>query len=247
MKQITAKQYARLHHFLPVQRGNVRIPNIIFINAILCILKNGCKWRARPKRFGNWFTIYAWFRRWSRSGVLERRFGSSSVQMHPDGIGARKKSGPQSIGKPRGGWNTKIHMVSASDRQAMIFRLSGGPTTRPKAASCWKARTSQSRPRLRGRQDPRPRGDSGDDADHAAEGEPERQMGLRRRVRQAAKRGRTAVPATQGLPAHLHAIRQARRDVHEVPELRVWTPLRHGIFPCPISSVGSSAFVCPAC
>ena len=24
-------------------------------------------------------------------------------------------------------------------------------------------------------------------------------------------------------------------------------PLRHGIFPCPISSVGSSAFVCPAC
>ena len=40
--------------------------------------------------------------------------------------GVPKKNGPQSIGKSRGGWNTKIRMVSASDRQAMIFRLSGG-------------------------------------------------------------------------------------------------------------------------
>ena len=43
-----------------------------------------------------------------------------------DGTGARKTNGPQSIGKSRGGWYAKIHMVSASGRQAMIFRLSGG-------------------------------------------------------------------------------------------------------------------------
>ena len=49
---------------------------------------------------------------------------SASVKVYPDGIGARKKNGSESIGKSRGGWNTKIHMVSASDRQAMIFRLS---------------------------------------------------------------------------------------------------------------------------
>ena len=84
------------------------------------------------------------FRRWSRSGVLERLFAalreqeavgedadcfgldSASVKVHPDGTGARKTNGPQSIGKSRGGWYAKIHMVSASGRQAMIFRLSGG-------------------------------------------------------------------------------------------------------------------------
>ena len=49
---------------------------------------------------------------------------SASVKVYPDGIGARKKNGSESIGNSRGGWNTKIHMVSASDRQAMIFRLS---------------------------------------------------------------------------------------------------------------------------
>ena len=144
MKQTAAKQYAKIHPHLPVQRGNVRIPNIVFINAVLYVLENGSKWRALPERFGKWQTVYARFHRWSRSGVLERLFAalreqeavgedaecfgldSISVKVHPDGTGARKTNGPQSIGKSRGGWYAKIHMVSASGRQAMIFRLSGG-------------------------------------------------------------------------------------------------------------------------
>jgi hypothetical protein len=34
--------------------------------------------------------------------------------------------GPQSIGVSRGGRNTKIHLVAASDRIAIAFHLSGG-------------------------------------------------------------------------------------------------------------------------
>ena len=133
MKQIAAKQYAKIRPFLPVQRGNVRIPNIAIINAVLYVLENGCKWRALPERFGKWYTVYARFRRWSRSGVLERLFAalqelrapggdaefcldSASAEVHPDGTGARKTNGPQSIGKSRGGWYVKINMVSASGR-----------------------------------------------------------------------------------------------------------------------------------
>jgi len=40
--------------------------------------------------------------------------------------GSVKKRGKQSIGKTRGGWNTKIHMVAASDREAIAFTLSPG-------------------------------------------------------------------------------------------------------------------------
>ena len=109
MKEITEEQYAKIHPYLPVQRGNVRIPNIIFINALLFIAENGCKWRALPEHFGNWFTIHARMHRWAKTGVLDRLFAvlrdlhlvdggvevlgldSTSVKVHPDGTGAQKK------------------------------------------------------------------------------------------------------------------------------------------------------------
>ena len=117
MKQITANQYAKIHPYLPVQRGNVRISNIVFINALPYVLENGCKWRVLPERFGNWSAVYAR----SRSGVLERLFAalreqevvsedagcfsldSTSAEVHPDGTGARKTNGLQNIRKLRGG------------------------------------------------------------------------------------------------------------------------------------------------
>ena len=37
-----------------------------------------------------------------------------------------KKNGPQAIGKSRGGWNTKIHLVAANARTAITFALSPG-------------------------------------------------------------------------------------------------------------------------
>jgi transposase len=37
-----------------------------------------------------------------------------------------KKNGPQAIGKSRGGWNTKIHLVAADARTAITFALSPG-------------------------------------------------------------------------------------------------------------------------
>ena len=50
---------------------------------------------------------------------------STTVKVHPVGAGALK-SGPQSIGKSRGGWTTKIRMVAADGRTAMTFSLSLG-------------------------------------------------------------------------------------------------------------------------
>ena len=41
-------------------------------------------------------------------------------------VPALKKNGPQAIGKFRGGWTTKIHLVAASDRGAITFRRSPG-------------------------------------------------------------------------------------------------------------------------
>ena len=142
--ELTESQFERIAPLLPKQRGNVSLSNLQVLNAILHVAEHGCKWRGLPARFGNWHTIYTRMNRWSKKGVLDRVFeqlqrdrmvrvkveafglDSTSVKVHPDGTGARKKNGPQAIGKSRGGWNTKIHMVAADARTAVAFSLSPG-------------------------------------------------------------------------------------------------------------------------
>ena len=108
--EISRGQYERIKESLPRQRGNVRLDNLVLLNALLFVLENGCKWRALPKEFGRWHTVYMRLSRWSRAGVIERVFArlqqeqilaikieavgldSTSIKVHPDGTGARKKT-----------------------------------------------------------------------------------------------------------------------------------------------------------
>jgi transposase len=110
--EITEEQYLRIKDSLPVQRGNVSLSNLQFLNAVLYVAEHGCKWRGLPKRFGNWHTIYTRMNRWSKSGAMDRVFeklqleqivririeafslDSTSVKVHPDGTGALKKTDP---------------------------------------------------------------------------------------------------------------------------------------------------------
>jgi transposase len=85
----------------------VKIENLTFLNALIYIGENGCKWRALPEKFGPWHSIYMRFNRWAKNGVLERIVGafqaerllnlrvfsldSTSIKVHPDAQGALKK------------------------------------------------------------------------------------------------------------------------------------------------------------
>jgi transposase len=107
--ELTLEQYNKIKHVLPVQRGNVGIDNLTFLNALLYITENGCKWRAMLDRFGKWNTVYKRVNRWAKGGVIERIFetmqrerilaievdfialDSTSAKVHPDGTGAVKK------------------------------------------------------------------------------------------------------------------------------------------------------------
>ena len=126
---ITKEQYARIEKYFPVQRGNVKIDNYTFINAILYIAENGCKWRALPEKYGKWNSIYQRFKRWCENGVIQRIFNalqqekiiaikvqvlaldSTSCKLHPDAHGALK--------------NTDNN-VSGNQRVIVEMHLSGG-------------------------------------------------------------------------------------------------------------------------
>ncbi|QKD86345.1 IS5 family transposase [Xanthomonas axonopodis pv. vasculorum] len=142
--EITPAQCFLIEHCLPAQRGNVSMTNLQVVNAILYVAEHGCKWRGLPKHFGNWHTVYTRMNRWAKAGVLDRMFAqlqksqivrikieavsldSTSVKVHPDGAGALKKNRLQAIGKSRGGWNTKIHLIAADARTAILFGLTPG-------------------------------------------------------------------------------------------------------------------------
>jgi transposase len=103
--ELTETHLKRIHDSLPVERGNVSMEVLNFLNAVLYVMENGCKWRRLPERFGNWHTIYTRMNRWSKNGVWDRIFAklqqvgmlsvelrvvsldSTSVKVHPDGTG----------------------------------------------------------------------------------------------------------------------------------------------------------------
>jgi transposase len=114
--ELTSDHLERIKDSLPVERGNVSIDVLSFLNGVLYVAENGCKWRRLPERFGNWHTIYTRMNRWSKSGVWDRVFerlqkegllvlelkvvslDSTSVKVHPDGTGAEKKTGHRRLG-----------------------------------------------------------------------------------------------------------------------------------------------------
>ena len=130
--EISAEQFARIEQYLPRQRGNVSHENLNVINAILFVAENGCKWRALPKRFGNWHTIYTRMNRWAKAGVLDRLFAqlqreqlirikieavsldSTIIKVYPDGTGALKKTArkpsanPAEAGQPKFIWLPRV-------------------------------------------------------------------------------------------------------------------------------------------
>jgi transposase len=130
--EITAEQFARIEQYLPRQRGNVSHENLNVINAILFVAENSCKWRALPKRFGNWHTIYTRVNRWAKAGVLDRLFAqlqreqlirikieavsldSTIIKVHPDGTGALKTTdrkpspNPAAAGVPKFIWLPRV-------------------------------------------------------------------------------------------------------------------------------------------
>ena len=106
--ELTAKQFAKIAPYFPRKRDNVGLLEHQVCNAILFVAENGSKWRAIPKKFGNWHTIYTRMNRWAKKGVLDRIFtllqekeiiklaviylDSTAIKVHPHGTGALKKT-----------------------------------------------------------------------------------------------------------------------------------------------------------
>lgn len=148
--ELTDEHLERIKDCLPVERGNVSIDVLRFLNGVLYVAENGCKWRRLPERFGNWHTIYTRMNRWSKKGTWDRVFArlqkegllrlelkvvsldSTSAKVHPDGTGAEKKTGRKrsvshaEAGTPRFIWLPRM-MSMPSDSVSRQVRTATGP------------------------------------------------------------------------------------------------------------------------
>lgn len=73
--KISKKEFEKIKKLMPVERKPAKISNQQLLNALLYMVENGCKWRALPKKFGNWHTIYMRFK---------TALASRSIRMEPE-------------------------------------------------------------------------------------------------------------------------------------------------------------------
>ena len=60
---------------MPIARKPAKVSNYKFMCTILYIIENGCKWRALPKKYGKWHTVYVKFNRWFKNGTIAKSYG----------------------------------------------------------------------------------------------------------------------------------------------------------------------------
>lgn len=156
---LTDKEWNAMRVYLPRQRSGHRgrpwADHRRTINGILWVLSVGAPWRDVPARYGKWQTVYTRFRRWCRSGLWDRIWSGllsridrqgkidrrlwcvdgSIVRAHHSAVGgsrrSSKKAGENGLGRSRGGYSCKLHVVCSERGLPLGIVVTGGQINEP--------------------------------------------------------------------------------------------------------------------
>lgn len=153
--ELTDDQWALLSEFFPPReptQGGQRRDDRLMLDGVLWRLNTGAAWRDLPERFGPWQTVYDRFSEMRRSGLLDRIVEELQLRLNQSGLidpdlfcidgtnvraaraaaGAAKKNPPpgepadHALGRSRGGFGTKLHLVSDGNGLPLAIELTAG-------------------------------------------------------------------------------------------------------------------------
>ena len=121
------------------KRGRPRKNNRMMLNGMLWIVRSGTQWGELPEAYGPWQSVYARFAKWRHDGTLKAVFrtlsedadmenlsmDSTCIKVHESCNGGEKTTN-KTVGRTRGGLNTKLHAVVDSLGNPVEFLLSAG-------------------------------------------------------------------------------------------------------------------------
>lgn len=182
-------RYASIEPLLPTndRPGRPWKDHRLVINGILWVLHTGAQWRDLPRAtYGPWQTIYDRFNRGTKDGTWDRLLEAlhvrldeagridwelfcidgSSIRASRDAAGASPSDGTPSeppdhaLGRSRGGYGSKIHLVGAGRGLPMAVTVTAGQRHESTQFEAVMGRVRV--PRRRGRPRRRPRKLAGD-------------------------------------------------------------------------------------
>ncbi len=142
---LSTDQFERLYRLLRGERKiHTKRRALVrrFLEAVLWLGRSGAQWRFLPTEYGAWNSVYKRFARWDDLGVWERLFQQAAnapdlqsvmidatvVRAHACAAGAPKNGGQaaQGLGRSRGGFSTKIHVLVDALGNPLRFTLTSG-------------------------------------------------------------------------------------------------------------------------
>lgn len=118
------------------------------LEAMIYRVRTGCPWRDLPSQFGPWSSVYTRWRRWNLAGlwacVLDllagkgrgtlRPLDATHVKVHQDGANPAGGQQRQSLGRTKGGLNSKLTALVDLHGRALQLTLAPGNRADVKAA-----------------------------------------------------------------------------------------------------------------
>ncbi len=150
---LTDEQWALIKDVFaePAATGRPPRDRRTIVNGILWILRTGSPWRDLPEEFGSWKTVWRLFDQWNSDGTLDairHRLQAAHIDAGEinnelwcvDGThvraarcaaGGGKKGDPEepddhALGRSRGGFSTKIHLMCDGNGYPLHFHLTAG-------------------------------------------------------------------------------------------------------------------------